>query len=150
MPHVQLTSPRAVLPAAAAAPALHKLAALSGMKSHRQPANVHATRRTLRDLLCCQASKGWQRPAAAQEHQSCQPRVLQGRLASIYERFQQHSQVRSLTTLLPAACGRSLSQQALTVGLSILMTLSPALCSFSPAAAQQISLTQSSALLSRQ
>ena len=86
-PRVQLTTPRPILPAAAAAPALHKLAALGGTRSHRQTPNANGIRPTLRDLLCCQASKGWHRPAAAQD---CQPSqcVLQGRLATTDERFQ--------------------------------------------------------------
>ncbi|KAL3138941.1 hypothetical protein ABBQ32_005754 [Trebouxia sp. C0010 RCD-2024] len=117
---LQFPNPRVLVPAAAI-PALHQLAALSGQRLRRQPP-VCRSRLPLRDLLCCQASIGWRCNETAQD--ASKSSALQ-------------------------ACARPLGQQAITVGLSILMMLSPLLCAFNPAAAQQISVSQNAALLSR-
>ncbi len=52
----------------------------------------------------------------------------------------------SLTeSLPPAAYGRNVQQQLVALGLSLVMTLSPALCAFNPAAAQQLPVMDSAA-----
>ena len=56
--NLQVQFTNRVLVPAAAAPALHQLAALSGKRLRRQQPPAHTLRLPLRDLLCCHASNG--------------------------------------------------------------------------------------------
>lgn len=141
---LQFPNPRVLVPAVAV-PALHQLAALGGKGLRRQPP-VCRSRLPLHELLC-QASSGWRCSETAQE--ASKASALQGRPCSSRQYLRCRWAIRLLTCCNPAACARPVGQQAITVGLSILMILSPLLCAFNPAAAQQISVSQSAALLSR-
>ena len=131
---VQYTGLRVGLPAGAVAPALHRLAVLSNhcLPSRRPPS--FGSHLPLRAVLCCHSSRSssdlnpWRQSSdiSSNVSQGAQPFALSNTLLGLTE------------ILPPAACGRNVQQQLVALGLSLVMTLSPALCAFNPAAAQQL------------
>ncbi|KAL0041882.1 hypothetical protein WJX79_007657 [Trebouxia sp. C0005] len=106
---VQYTGLRVGLPAGAVAPALHRLAVLSNhCLSPRRPPSLGSHLPLLRDVLCCQSRRSF----------------------SVLNPWPQSADI--------SACGRNMRQQLVALGLSLVLTLSPALCAFNPAAAQQL------------
>ena len=73
---VQFTN-RVLVPAAAA-PALHHLAALSGQRLRRQQPPAHTSRLPLRDLLCCHGSNGRHCNEAVENSHHSKSSLLQG------------------------------------------------------------------------
>lgn len=110
---LQYTGLRTVFPAGLVAPALHRLAVLGSQKTSPQRPPFVSSRLPLRDLLCYQAKKGL--PDFTPLHAA-----------------------QSRTECGPTGWGKLLRQQMIVLGLSLVMTLSPALCAFNPAAAQQL------------
>lgn len=81
--HLNLQVPftKRVLVPAAAAPALHQLAALSGQRFRQQPP-AHTSRLPLRDLLCCHASNGRHCNEPVKDSHPSKPSLLQGQLCN--------------------------------------------------------------------
>ncbi|DBB02698.1 hypothetical protein WJX82_005349 [Trebouxia sp. C0006] len=105
---VQYTGLRVGLPAGAVAPALHRLAVLSNHCLPSRRPPSFGSHLPLRDVLCCQSSRS----------------------SSELNPWHQSADI--------PACGRNVQQQLVALGLSLVMTLSPALCAFNPATAQQL------------
>lgn len=105
---VQYTGLRVGLPAGAVAPALHRLAVLSNYCLPSRRPPSCGSHQPLRDVLSCHSSRS----------------------SSVLNPWHQSSD--------RSTCGRNVQQQLVALGLSLVLTLSPALCAFNPAAAQQL------------
>ena len=141
---LQYTGLRATLSAGAAAPALHRLADLGSQRSRFRPPPAAESRLALRKFLCCQASKGSPELRLLRKSQSSLQGDLQGAARTICvprDALRSESDEHSLS----AGCGEHIRQRLLALGLSLVMTLSPALSAFSPAAAQQLPAIQHTA-----